>query len=543
MEDKIFVFGHHNPDTDSVSASITLSYLKNKMGMSTEPRVLDEINKETKFVLNYFGVDEPTYLDNVKLQIKDIEYHKDYFMKDTSSIKEVYDFLLEKSITGLPIVDDKGKFVGLITLKMILNKLFGDNLNTISTSYDNILNVLEGEEVLRFNDEVNGELNVAGYRSMIFVRDAKLKEDDILITGNRPIIIKSAIEQGIKNIIVLSSEDVDRECLELAKENKVNVIKTDKDTFYVTKVISLANYTKEFCDKGRVTVVCEDDYYDDFVDLSRKLRHNNYPVVDKDNNCLGLLRLTDLENVTRKRVILVDHNESAQSVTGLSQSEIVEIVDHHKIGDLTTTLPINFRNMAVGSSNTIIYNLYKEQDVEIPKEIAGLMLSGIISDTLILKSPTTTEKDVEAVNALSKIAGVDYEKYGMEMFKAGTSLEGKTKKEVINTDIKTFSYGDETKYAVSQIFTLDIDSINKDIDEYISLIEEMAKENDYKFIVVAITDIIKNGSYFIFTNAAKEVMEAGYGLKDIEQGVYIEDQVSRKKQVVPTLINGMDRLK
>lgn len=533
--EKVFVFGHHNPDTDAVGGAISLSYLKNKLGMDTEPRVLDEINKETEYVLNYFNVPVPNYLDNVKLQIKDIVYHKDCFMKNTDSIKKAYDYLLEKSITGLPIVNENGKYVGLLTLKMILNHLFGDSLKSIKTSYSNLLEVLEGSEVLKFNEEIEGEI-VASTKS------ENINENSILVTTNRPEAITEAISKGVKNIIVVGKEKLDESSIKKAKENKVNVITTSHDTFYVIKVIGLANYTDVFCEKA-VTVINENDYYNDFVDLSRKLRHNNYPIVDDDNKCLGLLRLTDLENVNRKHVILVDHNESVQSVTGLSQAEIVEIVDHHKLGDLSTTLPINFRNMAVGSSNTIIYKLFKENNIEIPKDIAGVMLSGILSDTLILKSPTTTEIDKEVVEDLSKIAEVDYEKYGFDMFKAGTSLEGKTHKEVVNTDIKTFSYDAETKYAVSQIFTLDFDSIKKDMDSYIELIEEMKKENDFKFIVVAITDIIRNGSYFIFTESGKEVLEAGYGLKDLEQGTYIEDQVSRKKQIVPTLINGLNRLK
>ena len=228
---------------------------------------------------------------------------------------------------------------------------------------------------------------------------------------------------------------------------------------------------------------------------------------------------------------------------GLGQSEIVEIVDHHKIGDLTTNNPINFRNMAVGSTNTIIYQLFKEKNLDIPRDIAGLMVSGILSDTLILKSPTTTSYDEEAVKELSSIAGIDYEKYGIDMFKAGTSLKGKTKEEIINTDIKSFNYDDETRYAVSQIFTLDIDSINKDLDSYIELIEDMKKSGNYKFIVVAITDILKNGSYFIFTSSGKDIIEAGYAIQDIKQGMYIDGQVSRKKQIVPALINGINRLK
>ena len=541
--EKTFIFGHHNPDTDSVCSAIALSYYKNKLGFNTEPRILDEINKETEYVLNYFDVSEPAYLDNVKLQIKDIYYHKNFFMKETDSIKKVYDFLLKKSITGLPIVNDKQEFVGLITLKMILNRLFGGNLRKLNTSYDNILEVLNAREVLRFSDKVKGEVLVGGYRSMIFVNEIELSSNDILVTSNRPMIINYAINEGIKNIVVVGPQELDEECYENAKKNKVNIFRTEYDTFYTIKLISLANFAKCFCDTKRVTCFKEDDYYNDFVDISKKLKYNNYPVIDDDNKCLGLLRLTDLDNVNKKKVILVDHNESGQSVMGLRQAEIVEIVDHHKIGDLTTNNPINFRNMAVGSTNTIIYQLFKEKNMEIPKDIAGLMLAGILSDTLILKSPTTTEYDKYAVKELTKIAEVDYEKFGIDMFKAGTSLKGKTKEEIINTDIKSFNFDDETRYAVSQIFTLDIDSIMKDIDSYIKLIENMKEKGDYKFIVVAITDILKNGSYFIFTESGKEIIKAGYATTDISEGMYIDGQVSRKKQIVPALINGINRLK
>lgn len=540
--EKTYIFGHHNSDTDSVCSAIALSYYKNKLGNNTEPRILDEISKETRFVLNYFNVSEPDYLDNVKLQIKDIEYHKNYFMKNTDSIKKVYDFLLDKSITGLPIVDENQKFMGLITLKMILNKLIGGNLRHIKTSYDNILEVINAEEVYRFSEEIDGEIVVGGYRSMFFVNEVDLSEKNILVTSNRPMIINYAINEGIKNIIVVGKQELDQECMENAKKNKVNVFRTEYDTFYTLKLISLSNYAEYFCDNNRVICFNEDDYYNDFVDVSKKLKHNNYPVINEHNKCLGLLRLTDLDNVNRKKVILVDHNESNQSVMGLRQAEIVEIVDHHKIGDLTTNNPINFRNMAVGSTNTIVYQLFKEKNMEIPKDIAGLMLSGILSDTLILKSPTTTNSDKEAVIELSEIAGVDYEKYGIEMFKAGTSLKGKTKEEIINTDIKTFNFEDY-KYSVSQIFTLDIDSVLKDIDSYINLIEKMKDENGCKFIVLAITDILDNGSYFLFTKSAKEILEAGYAIKDIKQGQYIDGQISRKKQIVPTIINGINRLK
>ena len=535
---KTYIFGHHNPDTDSVCGAIALSYYKNELGKNTEPRILDEISKETKFVLDYFKVPEPSYIDNVKLQISDIEYHKNYYKKDTD-----YDFLTDKSITGVPLVDENKKFTGLITLKMILNKLIGGNLKHICTSYDNILEAINGIEVLRYEEEINAEVIVGGYRSMIFLKEVQPSKKDILVTSNRPMIINYAINEGIKNIVVVGKQELDEECINNAKNNKVNVIRTNYDTFYTLKLISLSNYAKFYCDGKRVVCFKEDDYYNDFVDISKKLKHNNYPVIDDNNNCLGLLRLTDLDNVNKKRVILVDHNESSQSIMGLSQSEIVEIVDHHKIGDLTTNSPINFRNMAVGSTNTIIYHLYKEKSMKVPKPIAGLMLSGILSDTIILKSPTTTEYDRQAARELSLIAGVDYKKYGIEMFKEGTSLKGKTKEEVINTDIKTFNYNDELRYSVSQIFTLDIDSIMKDINSYIELIEKMKNDQKLKFVVVSITDILEDGSYFIFTESAKEVLEAGYAIQNIKQGEYIKGQVSRKKQIVPTIINGINRIK
>ena len=540
--EKTYIFGHHNPDTDSVCGAISLSYLKNKLGMNTEPRVLDEINAETKYVLDYYGVNAPVYLDNVKLQIKNIDYHKNYFMKNTDSIKKVHDFLMEKSITGVPIVDSDNKFVGLITLKMILNKLIAGDLRHVKTSYKNLLEVLEAREVLKFTDEVEGDIVVGGYRSMIFVKEASLSDKDILVTSNRPMIINFAISQGVKTIVVVGSQELDEECVNNARSNNVNVIRTSYDSFYTLKLISLSNYADYFCDVKRAVCFDEEDYYDDFVEVSKKLRHNNYPVIDGNNKCLGLLRLTDLENVRRNKVILVDHNERSQSVTGLSQAEIVEIVDHHKIGDLTTNNPINFRNMAVGSTNTIIYHLYKERGIEIPKNIAGIMLAGIISDTLILKSPTTTQFDKDAVLELSEIAEVNYEEFGIEMFKAGTSLKGKTVEEVLNIDIKSFTYDDDKKYAVSQIFTLDIDSVMKDVDKYIAFIEKM-KNDGYEFIVVSITDILKNGSYFIFTESAREILSAGYGKGQFEQGIYIDGQVSRKKQIVPTIINGINRLK
>ena len=540
---KTYIFGHHNPDTDSVCSAICLSYFKNRLGDNTEPRVLDELNEETKFVLSFFKAKKPKMLDNVKLQVKDIKYHKNYTLKDTNSIKDVYDFLSEKKITGIPIVNSEGQFEGLITLKIILNRLINGNLRYLNTSYDNLIKVLKGSKVLKYDNNITGNIIVGGYKSDVFVHEVKLSSDNILITSNRNRVIEYAINSDVKTIILVGDCVLDKEIITLAKKNKVNIISTPLDTFNTTMLINWANFAKSFCDEERIVCFNENDYYNDFIETSKRLKHNNYPVVNNKGKCLGLLRITDVDSFNRKNVILVDHNESSQSVTGLSQANILEIVDHHKIGDLTTSIPINFRNMAVGSTCTIIYQLYKEKKVRIIKPVAGLLLSGILSDTLILKSPTTTDIDKKAVKELSKICKLDYKKYGFLMFKEGSKITDKSIDDIIDTDLKIFEFEDLYKYAVSQVITLEIDEIFNNIDLYIEKIEQMKKTLHLSFLLVVVTDILKNGSYLIYTNGAEDVIKEGFNLKEIKQGVFIEKQVSRKKQIVPSLIKGINKLR
>ena len=238
-------------------------------------------------------------------------------------------------------------------------------------------------------------------------------------------------------------------------------------------------------------------------------------------------------------MILVDHNEESQSVDGLEEAEIVEIVDHHKIGTIGTSLPINFRNMPVGSTNTIIYMLFKENHVEIPSHIAGLMLSGIISDTLLFRSPTTTETDKKVVKELAKIANIDYEKYGMDMLKAGASLKGKTKEEILYMDFKNFTI-DSKKVGVGQIVTLNIDEIESEKDEYIKLINNVALNNDYYIVALFATDIIQNGSYIYYNDNAKDILDNCFDVKELKQGCYLEGVVSRKKQMIPNIMDAIE---
>lgn len=536
---KVYIFGHQSPDTDAVTSAISLSHLKNKLGMDTEPRVLGHINKETKYVLDKFGVKEPKYLNDVKLQLKDLDYHKGLFVDENKSIDYVYKFLTEKGVTGTPVVTDGNKYKGIITIKDIAKKLISNDFDKIDSNYSNILETVSGEEVLKFDDEIKGNVLVASYDSDTFTSNVNLNSNSILIVGDRQDIIKKAIDDNVKLIVVTGPEKITEENLKLAENNKVNVIKTNIDSFHTSKLICLSNKIGTLLVEDTSKIFRENDYYTDFVEATKKLKHNNYPILNNDAVCLGLIRITEIINKNNKKVMLVDHQEKEQSVIGLDEANILEIVDHHKIGNINTTNPINFRNMTVGSTNTIVYFMYKENNVEIPKEIAGIMLSGLLSDTLCLQSPTTTEIDKKVAEDLALIAGVDYKKYALDMFKAGTSLEGLTKEEVIKSDFKSFPIGDE-KMAIGQVFTLDVDRIFDELDTYIEKLEEINNKEGYKFIVIAITDILKNGSYLIFTENAKSVLESIYKLDDIKQGYYVDGLVSRKKQILPAILSELN---
>ena len=534
--EKVYIFGHQKPDTDSITSAISLSYLKNKLGIHTVPARLGEINDETKYVLKYFNVATPMFIEDVKLQLKDLNYHKDYFINQNVSIKQAYDYMTEKGITGIPVVDDNKKFVGLVTVKTIFKDLINGDFSYLHTSYNNILNTLEGEEVLKVDEEITGNLMAAAYRSATIINNVPLEKNHILIVGDRYSVIEYAIMSKVKLLIVVGNGEINEEHLNLARENHVNIIRTKFDTFHTTKVIGLANYLKNVIPSDRPYTFDEGTYYDDFVVKTSKLKHNNYPIIGKNDICKGLIRITEITDKRRKKVILVDHNELEQSAEGLEEADIIEIVDHHKIGNISTKNPINFRNMSVGCTNTIIYLMYQENNVEIPREIAGVMLSGILSDTLALTSPTTTDLDRQVVSSLAKIVDIDYQKYALDMFKAGTSLQGKTIEEIVNTDIKGFA-NDDLTFAVSQVFTLDIDSILARKEEYIDYINELAKNKEYRLVLLVVTDIIRNGSYLFYTDGSSEIISDGFDIIDMKQGTYVDGVVSRKKQVVPAIMD------
>ena len=284
--------------------------------------------------------------------------------------------------------------------------------------------------------------------------------------------------------------------------------------------------------------VNNDDYFTDFKTMTHKVNHTNYPVINNKNECLGLIRLTGPNDYEKQKVILVDHNNLAQSVDGIEEADILEIIDHHNLGAIGTSVPINFRSKPVGCTSTMLYDLFVEEKVSIPKNIAGLMLSAILSDTLLLTSPTTTEDDRFAAVKLANIAKVDIDTYGLEMLKAASSIAGKSVAELINMDLKTYSVGNKT-LGISQIMTMDFDTIKENIDEFINKLNEMVNTN-YSIVVIFITDIIKNGSYVLYNTKSADIIADSFGIKNIHQGVFLPKMVSRKKQILPAILNTVD---
>ena len=532
---KTYIFGHRKPDTDAVMSAIALSYLKNKLGENTEPRVLGSVNKETKYVLNYFNLKEPRYLNDVKLQLKDVNYHKNFYIEETSSIYDGYQAMLKEGLTGIPIVDNDKNFIGLITIKDLSHMIINGDFEDLNTSYDNIAKVLKGKKLLKFNEEIAGKIIAATYKSVTFIESVNLDNSNILIVGDRDNIIEYAINSKVKLIVLSNSAHIKEKHLKMAKENKVNIIKTTYDSYHIAKLISFTNYIKTMIRSYNPTRFEETEFVDNILEINNKLKHTNYPVVNKKNKCLGLLRLTDLNDKKPKDVILVDHNERIQSIDGLEEANILEIIDHHNLGNLTTNSPINFRNMSVGSTCTIVYSLFKERNVNIPIYIAGALISGILSDTLVLKSPTTTKLDIEAVKDLANIAKIDYKKYGLEMLKSGTSLENMSKEDVVYNDYKVYTVN-EKHFSIGWFYTMNFDEMKKDLDKYIEVLDKTSEANDYSLVALYVTDIIKNGSYVIFNTKGKDIMNMIYNKSDFKEATFIPNCVSRKKSVVPLIM-------
>ena len=533
-----YIFGHKNPDTDSVCSSIALSYLKNALGDKTVPKVLGTINNETKFVLDYFKVDTPSYLNDVKVRIKNIKFDKKAIINENKSIDEAYALMQKQNVTALPLVDNKKHLTGFITLKELAKFLINGSKSIVDASLDNIIDTLNAKVIVKHDEHILGKILMAGLQTKTIQKKADLNSEDILIVGDRYKLLDYAITCKVALIILPLNVCIDNKVIKKAEKNGINIIATEYDSYEIANKIILSNPIKSInTNKSPITVNIE-DYYTDFKNMSHKVNHTNYPVVNNKGECLGLIRLTGPNEYEKQKVILVDHNNLAQSVDGIEEANILEIIDHHNLGAIGTSVPINFRSKPVGCTATMVYESFIQEKKTIPKNIAGLLLSAILSDTLLFTSPTTTDVDREAAKKLASIAKVNIEKYGIEMLTNASSVKGMSINDLIKSDFKAYNVANK-KLGIGIVVTMDFNTIKDSMDDIIQKLNEMVELN-FDYTVLFITDIIKNGSYVICSDKTANLIQDSFGLKVFQQGVFLPKVVSRKKQMLPSILSVLE---
>lgn len=535
----IYVFGHKNPDTDSVCSAIALAYLKNAKGVNAVAKVIGPINRETKYVLDYFNVDSPSYLNDVKVQIKDVKYTKKAFINENDSIENAFNEMKNQDLTAIPLVDDHNKLTGYVTLKDMAKYLISGKRDYVNTNLKHLLQTLDAKIITNFKNDFEGTIITASFSSESFIKEAGLNPDDILIVGDRYKILEYAIDSKIQLLILAKDKVIPTKLLNKAMKNKVNIITSSYTSFEISNRLSLANFIRTINETPSPLTIDINSYYTDFINLTEKYNYTNYPVVKESGECLGILKLTDSSLYTKKQVILVDHNNYEQSIHGIEEADIQEIFDHHNIGNIGTNAPIYFTCRPVGCTATIIYDRFIKEKVKIPKYIAGILLSAVLSDTLLFTSPTTTDIDVKYAKEMAKIAGVDIQKYGIEMLKAASSIKGIPVAELINQDFKRYNVNDKL-YGIAVITSMEFDEIEKNIDEYLEKIEEMSM-NTYAGVLIFVTDVLKQGSYVLYNKSSENLVSSAFNLKDLKEGYFLEGIVSRKKQILPALLKVLEK--
>ncbi|SDZ31997.1 manganese-dependent inorganic pyrophosphatase [Proteiniborus ethanoligenes] len=549
MKETIYITGHKNPDSDSICSALAYAEYKNTNGdVNAIPVRLGEINRETKFILDYFGISEPILLETVRLSVEDLSFDKIAPIRPDISLRMALELMKKNNLNSLPIIDENELLAGIVTISDIMESYIEvwDNgiLGKSGTSIDNIIDTLSAKSVLIPNTmkPFKGKICVLAMETKSM--SEYIEENDIAICGDRKDVQKLAINKKISLMIVTGNAKVDEEIISLAKEKNITIISTPYDTFTTSRLITQSVPLSHVMTTDNIIAFNLDDLVDNVKEQMAQTRYRSYPVIDDDNNnkVVGLISRYHLISSMKKKVILVDHNERSQSVDGLEECEILEIIDHHRVADVFTGTPIYFRNEPVGSTSTIIASIMFENGRRPSKKMAGILAAAIISDTLLFRSPTSTNTDKIILERLARIADLDVEKFATEMFKAGTSLVGKTPQELLSQDFKTFTI-DENKIGIAQVYTMDPDSLKDMKKDLIILMEERAKEHDYSIFILMLTDIFKEASEMIIVGHNKELVAKAFGKTLVSNSFYAPDVLSRKKQVVPPITNILTDIK
>ena len=531
--EEILVFGHKNPDTDSICSSIAMANLRKNQKLNVIPCRLGELNKETAFVLKKIGVEAPKLLKTVSAQIKDLNYVEKSTVSMEDSIQEALQLMTKENFSSLPVVDKEQKFKTMLSISDIANTYleidYSDLFAKYSTTYENLQEALDGKIIsgnypkgeITTNLKEVSELNT-------------LEKGDIVITTSLTDGIDKAIQAGAKVVIVCCGEKdfisprVTSECaIMLVKHSFFKSISLISQSISVGGILDTQKVYYSFH---------KEDFINETRNIMKEVNQTNFPVLEEDGKVFGTIRTKHLIDFNRKKVILVDHNEFSQSVEGIQDAQILEVVDHHKFANFQTNEATKIKTEPVGCTSTIVYSLYKEAKVEVDKTNALLMLSAILSDTLLFKSPTCTSRDVEVAKELAKIANVsDIQEYGMEMLIAGTSFAKASMKEIINQDKKVFPVGD-IEIAVAEVNTVQIKELSDRKEEIEKEILHEIGKYGYSLFLFVVTDIINSNSLVFAYGKELELVKNAFGKDVINNEIMLENVVSRKKQIIPFLM-------
>lgn len=539
MREKIYVTGHQNPDTDSICSAIGYAYLKERLeDVEAIPLRLGSLNQETKFVLDYFDVEEPEMKDSMQPQVKDLNMDTGYGLSRKISLYKAMEIIQRDDLGALAIVDGDEQLEGIVTLSDITKsymEIWDDFiLGTSGTSLMNITEVLSAEIVFK-PEKVR---SFDGKMSIIAMDPEETKdlvsEGDIAICGNRYDARKMSIQSKASILILTGGFPLEEELLEKAKKKDVVVLSTQLSSFMAARLLPQAVPVSHIMTSKDLVTFHPEEIVHDVSDIMSQTRFRAYPVVDYQNKYLGMISRYHLISLNPKKLILVDHNEANQSIDHIEEAEILEIIDHHRVANIFTEKPIYFRNEPVGSTSTIVSSMYFESGILPPKPIAGLLCAAIISDTLLFKSPTATKKDKIILERMAKIAQLDVEDFAMKMFKEGTSLENKEPDDLLRTDVKRFVINDQP-IRVAQVFTVDMDSIQPIKEDLITHMNRILVENNEKSFILMITHIFDETSEVLIAGSYGEELAESFDENLTGCSFLADGLLSRKKQMIPRI--------
>ena len=546
---KTMVIGHRNPDTDSICSAICYANLKQAVtGEEYMPARAGHVNGETQFVLDYFGAEEPQLVEDVRTQVRDIEIRKTKGVADNISLKRAWNIMQENNVVTIPSVREDGTLEGLITVgditKTYMNIYDSSILSKANTQYSNIIETLEAELIIGSAEAYFDQGKVLIAAANPDLMEFYIEPHDLVILGNRYESQLCAIEMGADCIIVCEGAAVSMTIKKIAQERGCTIIATTYDTYTAARLINQSMPISYFMTREHLITFNSDDYIDEIREVMASKRHRDFPILDKDGYYLGMISRRNLLGAKGKQVILVDHNEKNQAVAGIENAEILEIIDHHRLGTIQTMSPVFFRNQPLGCTATIIYQMYQEAGIKVEPKIAGLLCSAIVSDTLLFRSPTCTPVDEMAARALADIAGIDIEKYAMEMFSAGSNLKDKSDEEIFYQDFKRFTSGKVT-IGVGQITSLNGGELDKVKGRMEAFMDKALENNGLNMIFFMLTNILTETTELICEGQGALQLAGKAFHQDIElleeEGLKepvlrLPGVVSRKKQLIPELM-------